>query len=136
LNLFGREAATMFEVTVEHKFSAGHSLRNYHGRCENVHGHNWKVEVKVAGEELDSAGMLVDFILLKNLIHQVIDPLDHQFLNDVPPFDKLNPSAENIARHVHEQLTKGLGAANDRAPVRVSQVRVWETDDAAAVYRL
>ncbi len=126
----------MFAVTVEHKFSAGHSLRNYHGRCENVHGHNWKVEVEIAGEQLDSAGMLIDFLLLKQLINQAIDPLDHQFLNDVPPFDTRNPSAENIARYVYEELTKGLEGANDQAPVRISQVRVWETDDAAAVYRL
>ena len=126
----------MFAVTVEHKFSAGHSLRNYHGRCENVHGHNWKVEVEVTGQELDSAGMLVDFLLLKKLIDGAVDPLDHQFLNDVPPFDKVNPSAENIARHLHEELTKGLEGANDRAPVRISKVTVWETDDAAAVYFL
>ena len=126
----------MFEVSVEHRFSAGHSLRNYHGRCENIHGHNWKVEVEIAGEELDSAGMLVDFILLKRLINEVVDPLDHQFLNDVPPFDTLNPSAENIARYVYDELTKRLNGANDQAPVRISRVRVWETDDAAAVYRL
>jgi 6-pyruvoyltetrahydropterin/6-carboxytetrahydropterin synthase len=126
----------MFAVTVEHKFSAGHSLRNYHGRCENIHGHNWKVEVEVAGDQLDSAGMLVDFLLLKQLINRAIDPLDHQFLNDVPPFDTQNPSAENIARYVYEELATGLAGANDRAPVRISQVRVWETDDAAAVYRL
>lgn len=126
----------MYAVTVEHKFSAGHSLRNYHGRCENIHGHNWKVEVEIAGEQLDSAGMLIDFLLLKRLINQAIDPLDHQFLNEVPPFDTRNPSAENIARYVYEELTKGLEGANDQAPVRISQVRVWETDDAAAVYRL
>jgi len=126
----------MFEVSVEHKFAAGHSLRNYHGRCENVHGHNWKIEVEIAGEELDSAGMLIDFMLLKRLINEVVDPLDHQFLNDVPPFDSVNPSAENIARYIYEELTKKLNGANDRAPVRISRVRVWETDDAAAVYRL
>jgi len=126
----------MFDVNIEHKFSAGHSLRNYHGRCENIHGHNWKVEVAVSGSELDSAGMLVDFIHLKKLLTGIVDRLDHQFLNDVPPFDAINPSAENIARYVYEELTKGLDGANDRAPVQLSQVKVWETDDASAVYRL
>jgi 6-pyruvoyltetrahydropterin/6-carboxytetrahydropterin synthase len=120
----------MYEVTVEHKFAAGHALRNYHGRCENVHGHNWKVEVTIVGEQLDSAGMLVDFILLKRMMNDVIDPLDHQFLNDVAPFTELSPSAENIARHISDELTKRLSG-----PARIAQVKVWETDDASAVYR-
>lgn len=125
----------MFEVTVEHKFPAGHSLRNYKGRCENVHGHNWKVEVTIAGEALNSIGLLVDFVDVKRTLHGIIDRLDHQFLNDIPPFDEVNPSAENIAWYLQTELEKGLDGANDRGPVRVSQVRVWETDDAAAVYR-
>jgi 6-pyruvoyltetrahydropterin/6-carboxytetrahydropterin synthase len=125
----------MYEVSVEHKFAAGHALRNYKGRCENVHGHNWRVEITVTGEKLDSAGMLVDFIELKRLIDTAVDPLDHRFLNEIPPFDTVNPSAENIAEHLYAAISSGLEGANDRAPVKVSQVRVWETDDAAAVYR-
>ena len=95
----------MFAVTVEHKFSAGHSLRNYHGRCENIHGHNWKVEVEVAGEELDSAGMLVDFLLLKKLINAAVDPLDHQFLNDVAPFDRVVNAAQKVGIKLIVALT-------------------------------
>ena len=125
----------MYEVSVEHKFAAGHALRNYKGRCENVHGHNWRIEITVTGEKLDSAGMLVDFLELKRLIDAAVDPLDHRFLNEVPPFDAVNPSAENIAEHLYGEISRGLDGANDRAPVRVSQVKVWETDDAAAVYR-
>ena len=125
----------MYEVSVEHKFAAGHALRNYRGRCENVHGHNWRIEITVTGEKLDSAGMLVDFIELKRLIDDAVDPLDHRFLNEIPPFDTVNPSAENIAEHLYGRISSGLEGANDRAPVTVSQVKVWETDDAAAVYR-
>ena len=124
----------MFEVSVEYKFPAAHALRNYKGHTEPIHGHNWKVEVTVAGEQLDATGMLVDFIDLKRTIHDVIRRLDHQFLNEVPPFDALNPSAENIAVYLHQEITKGLDGSNDRGPVRISQVKVWETDDAAAVY--
>jgi 6-pyruvoyltetrahydropterin/6-carboxytetrahydropterin synthase len=125
----------MYEVSVEHTFAAGHALRNYRGRCENVHGHNWRIEITVAGEKLDSAGMLVDFLELKRLINAAVDPLDHQFLNEVPPFDTVNPSAENLARHLYGEISRGIGAANDQAPIHVTQVKVWETADAAAVYR-
>jgi len=124
----------VFEVSVEYKFPAAHALRNYKGHTEPIHGHNWKVEVTVAGEQLDATGLLVDFIDLKRTIHDVIGRLDHQFLNEVPPFDALNPSAENIAVYLHQEITKGLDGSNDRGPVRISQVKVWETDDAAAVY--
>lgn len=125
----------MFEVTVEQKFAAGHSLRNYKGRCEKIHGHNWKVEVTITGEQLNSGGMLIDFLDLKAVMNGVIDRIDHEFLNEVPPFDTVNPSAENIAWFLHQEIAKGLGGANDRGSVRVSQVKVWETDDASALYR-
>jgi len=122
----------MFEVTVEEKFASGHALRNYKGKCENVHGHNYRVEVTLAGEELDATGLLVDFVELKKVLNVVIDRMDHQFLNDVPPFDQLNPSAENMARYIFEELEKGLG---DATPARVSYVRLWETDSCSALYR-
>jgi 6-pyruvoyltetrahydropterin/6-carboxytetrahydropterin synthase len=120
----------MFEITVEETFAAGHALRNYHGRCENVHGHNYRVQVTVTGEQLDAAGLLVDFVELKRIMHAVVDRMDHQFLNDVPPFDVLNPSAENMARYIYEQI-----AANMPGPARVSAVKLWETDTASATYR-
>jgi 6-pyruvoyltetrahydropterin/6-carboxytetrahydropterin synthase len=122
----------MFEVTVEQTFAAGHALRNYHGKCENVHGHNYRVQVTVAGEQLDGIGLLVDFLYLKRAINEVVQYLDHRFINDLPPFDVLNPSAENLAKYFHEQVSAGLTHA---APVRVAEVKVWETDTSAAVYR-
>jgi 6-pyruvoyltetrahydropterin/6-carboxytetrahydropterin synthase len=122
----------MYEVTVEDTFAAGHALRNYHGKCENVHGHNYRVEVTLEGAELDANGLLIDFVELKRIMSEVLETMDHRFLNDVPPFDKLNPSAENMARHIYERVRDGLGA---RDAVRVAQVKLWETDTASAVYR-
>lgn len=122
----------MFEVTVEETFAAGHALRNYHGKCENMHGHNYRVQVTLEGAELDAAGLLVDFVHIKKLMRDVIERLDHRYLNDVPPFDELNPSAENMAKYLCEEIGKGFGTGT---PVRVSAVKLWETDTASATYR-
>ena len=122
----------MFEVTVEETFAAGHALRNYRGKCENVHGHNYRVQVTLQGPQLDSIGLLVDFVEVKKLIHTVIDRLDHQFLNELPPFDMLNPSAENIAKYFYDQISGGLSQS---APVQVGRVQLWETDSSSAIYR-
>ena len=122
----------MFEVSVEQTFAAGHALRNYKGKCENVHGHNYRVRITMQGDQLDSNGLLVDFLDVKSLIGGVVDYLDHQFINDLPPFDELNPSAENIAKYFYDQVSGGL--KNDIA-VRVSEVKIWETDTSSAVYR-
>jgi 6-pyruvoyltetrahydropterin/6-carboxytetrahydropterin synthase len=121
----------MFEISVEETFAAGHALRGYHGKCEKVHGHNYRVQVTIEGETLDSAGLLVDFVDLKRLLHAVIDRLDHEFLNDVPPFDRLNPTAENMAKYFHDEIGKDLGEPR----VRVAGVKVWETDTSIATYR-
>ena len=120
----------MFEVTVEQTFAAGHSLRNYHGKCENVHGHNYRCQVTLEGPELDAIGLLVDFVEVKRLIHGVVDYLDHRFINDLPPFDKLNPSAENLAKYFYDEISAGL-----TPPVRLGQVKIWETDITSATYR-
>ena len=122
----------MFEVKVEQTFAAGHALRNYRGKCENVHGHNYKIEVTVQGEQLDSIGLLVDFVELKRVMKAVIEYLDHRFINDLEPFDKINPSAENIAKFFHDRISAGL---TSEVPIRLSQVKVWETDTSSAVYR-
>lgn len=122
----------MFEVSVEQTFAAGHALRNYKGKCENVHGHNYRVRVTIAGEQLDEAGLLVDFVDVKRLMGGAIEYLDHRFINDLPPFDLLNPSAENIAKYFYDRVNAGM--KND-TPVRISEVRVWETDTSSAVYR-
>jgi len=122
----------MFEVTIEETFAAGHALRNYRGKCENVHGHNYRCQVTVEGAELDSIGLLVDFVELKRVLHTVVDRLDHQWLNDLPPFDVLNPSAENIAKYIHDEVSAGLGERNG---ARIGIVRLWETDTSSATYR-
>ena len=122
----------MFEVSAQQTFAAGHALRNYRGKCENVHGHNYRVQVTVSGEQLNAAGLVVDFVELKRLMSQVIERLDHQFLNDIAPFDVLNPSAENLAKYFWDQIS---GSLKSEVPVAVSEVRVWETDTSIAVYR-
>lgn len=120
----------MFEISVEDTFAAGHALRDYHGKCEKVHGHNYKVQLAVEGVTLDSAGLLVDFVELRRLLHGVMDRLDHEFLNDVAPFDKLNPTAENMAKYFHDEVARGLPPG-----VRLASVKIWETDTSTATYR-
>jgi len=122
----------MFEVTIEQTFAAGHALRHYHGKCENVHGHNYRCQVTVEGEELDEVGLLVDFVALKKAVQAVIDRLDHQWLNDYPPFDVLNPSAENIAKYIYDEVLSGIRMAGG---ARLESVRLWETDTSYATYR-
>jgi 6-pyruvoyltetrahydropterin/6-carboxytetrahydropterin synthase len=119
----------MFEVFVEHTFASGHSLRNYHGKCENIHGHNYRVQVAAEGEKLDETGLLLDFAELKQLLRKTSDYLDHQFINDLKPFDVLNPSAENMAKFFFEEIQKGLPDS------KISWVKVWETDTSCATYR-
>jgi 6-pyruvoyltetrahydropterin/6-carboxytetrahydropterin synthase len=123
----------MFEVAVEQSFASAHALRNYKGRCENVHGHNWKVRVVIEGEKLDTTGMLVDFLDVKSFMGQILDRIDHQFLNEIPPFDVVNPSAENIAEYFYQQMTGKL--AETPVPVRIREVKIWETEIQSATYR-
>ncbi len=125
----------MFEVSVEQSFAAGHALRNYYGKCENVHGHNYRVRITIEGERLNSTGLLVDFVEVKRLMSTVVDYLDHRFINELPPFDVLNPSAENMARYFYDEVSKGMSAGDGGAPVGISEVKVWETDVTAATYR-
>lgn len=121
----------MFEVSVEYMFAAGHALRGYKGKCENVHGHNYKVQLVVGGEQLDSAGLLMDFVEVRKNIKTLVERLDHHFLNDVPPFDKLNPSAENISKYFYDELEPQV---RDRG-LKVRAVTIWETDTTSATYR-
>jgi 6-pyruvoyltetrahydropterin/6-carboxytetrahydropterin synthase len=125
----------MFEVTVEQTFAAGHALREYRGKCENVHGHNYRVQITVAGERLNRIGLLVDFVELKRLMREVVARLDHQFINDLEPFTTVNPSAENMAKYFYDEVNTGLSAAEFEVPVQISEVRVWETETSIAVYR-
>ncbi|MCC6343081.1 MAG: 6-carboxytetrahydropterin synthase QueD [Bryobacterales bacterium] len=126
----------MFEVSVEDSFAAGHSLRNYRGKCENVHGHNYRVRITIEGEAVDPAtGLLVDFVEVKRILRQTMAYLDHQFINDLPPFTELNPSAENIAKYFCDEVGKGLAEGGSAVPVRIQAVTVWETDTSIASYR-
>ncbi len=120
----------MFEVSVEETFAAGHSLRNYRGKCENVHGHNYRVQITVEGEDLNSIGLLVDFADVKRAVRAVVARLDHQFINDISPFDTVNPSAENMARYFYDEISKSLPPGP-----RIREVKIWETDITSATYR-
>ncbi|HLA38868.1 MAG TPA: 6-carboxytetrahydropterin synthase QueD, partial [Candidatus Glassbacteria bacterium] len=110
----------MFLVSVDESFAAGHALRGYRGKCENVHGHNYKIRVTLEGLALNSIGLLYDFKDLKEAIHDSIRKLDHRFLNDIPPFDAINPSAENLAKYFYGEVTRLLaeGAARPEAACR------------------
>jgi 6-pyruvoyltetrahydropterin/6-carboxytetrahydropterin synthase len=121
----------MFEVTVEETFAAAHQLRQYQGRCENLHGHNYRVRVTAAAEELDHTGLVVDFVELKRHLRAVVERLDHTFLNEAPPFDVLNPSAENLARYIYDQMPAGLKSGR----ARIAAVKIWETETSTATYR-
>ena len=123
----------MFEVTVEDTFAAGHYLRNYKGKCENPHGHNYRVLVTLAGEDLDEAGLLLDFKLLKHLLRPVVERLDHLMINDIAPFTELNPSAENLARYFYQQTAKQLDEMTG-GRVRVKDCTLFETDTSFARY--
>src|SRR5206468_7444565 len=121
----------MFEVTVEDSFAAGHYLRNYKGKCENPHGHNYKVRVTLAGQELDKAGLLLDFKELKEALKPVVDRLDDQMINDLDPFKSLNPAAENLAKYLYDETNVNLGRVT-RGRVRLKNATVFETETSTA----
>jgi 6-pyruvoyltetrahydropterin/6-carboxytetrahydropterin synthase len=119
----------MHRLKVIDDFSSAHQLRGYQGECEELHGHNWKVEVEVEGEKLDSVGLLIDFKELKQLVHTVIGELDHRFLNDIKAFKDTNPSSELIARYIYSELKNKLPSQ-----VTLVSVTVRESENACAVY--
>ena len=122
----------MFRVNVDESFSAGHALRGYKGKCENVHGHNYKVRVTMEGPELDSIGLLHDFTHLKQVMRDIIGGVDHKFLNNQAPFDTINPSAENLAKYFYDEMQRGL--KNLPPGARITDAIVWETDTSQAKY--
>ena len=119
-----------YTLKVQVDFAAAHSLRDYPGDCARLHGHNWKVEVEVTALRLDAVGMGLDFRTIRRAAREVVDRLDHRYLNEIPPFDELNPTAEHIAAHIFRELAARL---NDER-VRVSAVTVWETERASVRY--
>ena len=120
----------MFELKIITQFAAAHRLRDFQGKCEQLHGHNWKVEVFVKADKLDSAGLVRDFGEIKGATNELLNGLDHHYLNELPPFQEENPSSEHIARYLFQQLSKRLN--DERA--RVSRVSVWESDTSSATF--
>ena len=121
----------MYQLFVEGHFDAAHRLRNYHGRCESLHGHRYKVVVRVEADEVDrSSGMVCDFGLLKKYLKDALSEFDHAYLNEVPPFDKTEPSSENLAAVIYGELEPRLA----RGQARLSCVEVWETPTTGAIY--
>ncbi len=117
----------MYKIKVESHFSSAHNLRGYKGKCESLHGHNWKVEVVAAKKKLDPVGMVLDFRVLKEALNKLLGSLDHQYLNKVSPFTKVNPTSENIAEYIYAVLKK-------RIPC-LESVTVWENHSSSATYQ-
>lgn len=120
----------MYTLKVVSDFAAAHTLRDYPGACSRMHGHNWKVEAEVEAVTLDEVGMGVDFKVIKNAVRVLTDQLDHQYLNEIAPFDSVNPTAENIAAH----LFRGLSQALNDQRIRVKAITLWETERACVRY--
>jgi 6-pyruvoyltetrahydropterin/6-carboxytetrahydropterin synthase len=122
----------MYEISVSQSFDAAHFLREYRGRCARMHGHTWKVEAVVEGEELGPSQLLVDFNDLKGLLREVVDDFDHACLNDLPPFDRKSPTSENVARIIFQRLQEKVESLG--TPVRLLKVRVSESPETSVVY--
>jgi len=120
----------MFELSIEQQFSAAHQLRGYKGKCEAIHGHNWRVQVTVSSNKLNDIGIVIDFKELKEIVSEVISPLDHALLNDVFPFTEINPSSENIAKWIFESMKKKLR----KKGCSITSVTVWENETSSATY--
>jgi 6-pyruvoyltetrahydropterin/6-carboxytetrahydropterin synthase len=120
----------MYKIKVTASFSSAHSLRGYKGKCESLHGHNWKVEAVVSSDKLDHLGMVMDFGDLKKMLNSVIEGLDHKHLNELEYFKAVNPSSENICRYIFDRLEKDIAAKN----CRLSKIKVWETENSCAAY--
>ncbi len=119
----------MYKLVVKSEFSSAHHLIDYPGACKRVHGHNWKIFATVGAETLDRQGMVIDLLELENILKEIVAPLDHHLLNEIPPFDKLNPTSENIARYIYDKM-----AAKLPDNVNVDNIKVFETDDYAVIY--
>ncbi len=120
----------MYTVSVESRFSSAHNLRGYKGKCEDLHGHNWRVRMSVLSQGLDELGMVRDFTVLKKILNGVIEGLDHKYLNDLEPFKSENPTSENIARYIFEETCR------QKPDLGVKEVTVWETETSSASYFL
>jgi len=118
-----------YELLVTMDFGAAHSLRQYKGQCERLHGHNWRIDVCLAGEELNADGMVMDFVEAKAIVREALKSYDHYHLNEVPPFDQINPTSENLARVLAERIQGAVPSG-----VRVVRITAWESDNCGATY--
>lgn len=121
----------MYKLMIETSFSSAHQLRGYKGKCENLHGHNWKVQVYVASNNLNEIDLVIDFHEIKSMTNEIISKLDHTLINNVFPFTEKNPSSENIARWIFESLKEKMAKYSG---IKVSAVTVWESATASATY--
>lgn len=121
----------IYELMVEDEFSSAHFLRGYLGKCENLHGHNWKVQVFIKSEKLNKIGLAYDFKKLKKILSETLDKLDHKFINNTPFFKKENPSSENIAKFIFSEILEKI----ETKTIRLSKVTVWESSNSNATYR-
>ncbi|MCD4779682.1 MAG: 6-carboxytetrahydropterin synthase QueD [Candidatus Omnitrophica bacterium] len=119
----------MYTLIIKDAFSSAHFLNGHDGKCRELHGHTWKIEIRVVHDQLDRIGMVADFSYLKRELTALINDLDHRCLNDLVVFKTTNPTSENIAQYIFDEYMKKV------APLRVSQVRVWESDSASVIYR-
>lgn len=120
----------MFRLLVRAEFSAAHNLREYKGKCEELHGHNWKVEIVVIARKANKQGLVIDFHEIKSALQQVLEELDHKYLNQLAYFKKNNPTSENLARYIYDKLDGKWQMANGR----LQEVTVWESDNCSATY--
>ena len=120
----------MFKLVVKKEFSSAHILHGHPGDCKRMHGHNWIVEAKVEGDNINSIGMVIDFKDIKKNLANIISKLDHRFLNEIEPFTEDNPTAENISKYIYKELSKNINTDN----IKVSEIKLWETNNSAVIY--
>jgi len=122
----------MYKLNVTGSFASAHKLNGYDGLCKNLHGHNWKVRICIMCDTLDEIGMAMDFGIIKNKLNELLESLDHKFLNDLPAFQSMNPTSENLARYIFEQMGQKLS----QCPCEVLETEVWESEKASVIYGL
>ena len=120
----------MYKLVVKKEFSSAHVLHGHPGDCKRMHGHNWIVEAKVEGNNINKIGMVIDFKDIKNILSDIISKLDHRYINDIEPFIDNNPTAENISKYIYKELSKNINTDN----IKVSEIKLWETNNSAVIY--
>jgi 6-pyruvoyltetrahydropterin/6-carboxytetrahydropterin synthase len=122
----------MYKISAQKRFSASHIIKDYPGECGRLHGHNWNVKVTVKAKELNDFGMAIDFKELSKILNEVIEKLDHYHLNDIPPFNEIQPTAENLAKFFYDELKSKLAQYKN---VEIDSVEIWETEKYSAIYQ-